>query len=76
VSAPRASESADGVSNVYLAIQEMLRTPELLDETERKWVQNFAVVLDRLPLGGHLSTRQSEVALDIYDRFCRRVAGT
>jgi hypothetical protein len=74
VSAPNASEGSSGVSNVYIAIQEMLRLPELLDDTERKWIQNFAVVLDRLPLGGHLSTRQSEVALDIYERFCQRVA--
>jgi hypothetical protein len=76
VSAPRASESSPDVGNVYLAIQEMLRAPELLDETERKWIQNFAVVLDRLPLGGHLSTRQSEVAMDIYGRFCQRGATT
>jgi hypothetical protein len=76
VVAPRALGSSGGVSNVYLAIQETLRTPELLDQTERKWIQNFAVVLDRLPSGGHLSPKQSKVALDIYDRFCQRVAGT
>jgi hypothetical protein len=66
------SSEVEQLGNVYLAIQEMLGAPQLLNDTEREWIQSFAVAIDLLQVGGHLSERQTVVAMDIYSRFRER----